>query len=148
MPITIAYLPMREEDCREAMKLWRAGEGFRASACAESQLMERFLRRNPELSKVAWHNRVMVGAVLVGHDGRSGYIHHLAVACAYRRSGIGRGLIRAALADLDATGIHEVHFFADADNLAGRAFWASLGWRYRSDLLVFSRSTDLSVASR
>jgi len=38
--------------------------------------------------------------VLCGHDGRRGYLHHLAVSKRHRQLGIGRQLVSACLAKL------------------------------------------------
>ena len=66
----------------------------------------RYLKRNPDTCFVADRDGEIVGVILAGHDGRRGFIHHLAVREDCRRQGIGerlvaRGLeaLKAALAD-------------------------------------------------
>ena len=48
---------------------------------------------------------VVVGAVMVGHDGHRGWIYYLAADPRRRRQGIGRKLVEAAELWLDARGI-------------------------------------------
>ena len=45
--------------------------------------VERFLRRNPTTSVVAVQNGRIIGNILCGHDGRTGYFYHVCVANGY-----------------------------------------------------------------
>jgi N-acetylglutamate synthase len=83
----------------------------------------------------------IVGAVLCGDDGRRGYLHHLAVAAACRRQGIGRALVEACLKRLGSAGIPKCNIFLLADNELGEAFWKHNGWNERSDLKVLQKAT-------
>jgi putative acetyltransferase len=82
----------------------------------------------------------VVGAILAGHDGRRGYIHHLAVHPGRRRQGLGRRLVECALSALRAAGIQKVHIFIFNTNAAGIAFWKSVGWTPREEIGVISRA--------
>ena len=81
----------------------------------------------------------LIGAVLSGHDGRRGYIHHLAVRTDWRGSGIGRGLVDRCLQALEEAGIQKCHLFIYTDNKNGMAFWQSVGWTARAELRVVSK---------
>jgi N-acetylglutamate synthase len=81
----------------------------------------------------------IIGAVLSGHDGRRGYLHHLAVAPDCRRQGIGRALVDACLDGLAALGIQKCNIFLLADNDLGKAFWKHNGWNERDDLKVLQK---------
>jgi len=76
--------------------------------------------------------------VLCGHDGRRGYLHHLAVDADFRRNGLGRALVDRCLEELKAAGIDRCNIFLYADNEPGERFWKSTGW-YARDLKVLSR---------
>ena len=52
-----------------------------------------FLNRNPTTCFVAVEDDKIIGTILCGHDGRRGYIYHLAVAEEYRRKGIASQLL-------------------------------------------------------
>jgi ribosomal protein S18 acetylase RimI-like enzyme len=90
---------------------------------------------------VARHKVRIVGAVLCGHDGRRGYLHHLAVAPAHRHNGIGRALVEACLAKLGHIGIQKCNIFLFSDNEPGEAFWKHIGWNGRGDLKVLQKPT-------
>jgi len=104
--------------------------------------VERYLARNPGLSFVARCGAQLVGCVLCGHDGRRGYLQHLAVDATYRRSGIGRQLVQHCLAKLQQLGIEKVHLDVLVDNKAAQQFWQHLGWSRRDDLQRYSWITS------
>ncbi len=81
----------------------------------------------------------MIGAVLCGHDGRRGYLHHLAVHSTWRGRGVGRALTAACLAGLQAAGIDKCHLFVFNENHSGREYWEHEGWKERLDLLIMSK---------
>ena len=83
---------------------------------------------------MARQGREIVGAVLCGHDGRRGYLHHLAVARDHRRKGLGRGLVAACLSELTRLAILKCNIFLFADNAVGHRFWTAAGWVNRADL--------------
>jgi putative acetyltransferase len=83
-----------------------------------------------------------VGAILCGHDGRRGFIHHLAVHPAYRRQEIGTRLVDESLDALFEIGIKKCHLFVILDNLDGILFWQSIGWLPRDELGVMSMELD------
>jgi N-acetylglutamate synthase len=130
-------------DYEAVMRLWNSAAGVRASESREEY--ERMLRRNPGLSPAARSGNELAGAVLCGHDGRRGYLYHLAVAEAFRRQGIARALVERSLQGLAREGIARCTIFLVADNAAGRTFWQQNGWRERTDLVAFAR--DLNVGS-
>jgi len=81
----------------------------------------------------------VVGTVLCGHDGRRGYIHHLAVAQSHRRRGIGRALVERILSALMAQGIQKCHLFVFGENRQAIAFWERVGFSQRVELVMMSR---------
>jgi ribosomal protein S18 acetylase RimI-like enzyme len=123
------------------LDLWQATEGVGLSSADNPEAIAQFLDRNPGLSAVAVEGQRVVGAVLCGHDGRRGYIHHLAVHPAYRRGGLGRALVRHCLQQLRLAGIAKCHLFVFASNDSGRAFWRATGWTERQELIMMSTMT-------
>jgi N-acetylglutamate synthase len=100
---------------------------------------ERFLERNPGLSYVATDQDKIVATILAGHDGRRGYLHHVAVDEKYRRRGIGEALVEKALKELHDLGIQKCHLFVVERNEAALRFWKLTGWVEREELVMFSR---------
>lgn len=131
---------MNLADYEAVVRLWRQTEGVGLNESDEREAIEAFLGRNPGLSRVGEHGGDIVGAVLCGHDGRRGYLHHLAVAKAHRRQGLGRALVEACLADLARAGIPKCNLFLFSDNAEGEAFWKHNGWNRRPDLQVMQKS--------
>jgi ribosomal protein S18 acetylase RimI-like enzyme len=126
-------------DYDAAYALWTATEGVGLSQADEPRNIARFLERNPGMSFVAEDGGRMVGAVLCGSDGRRGFLHHLAVDRAHRRSGVGRRLVERCVSALSAAGMRKCHIFVLADNVDGQRFWRSIGWEVRTTLIVMSR---------
>jgi ribosomal protein S18 acetylase RimI-like enzyme len=76
------------------------------------------------LSRVALAGGNIVGAALCGHDGRRGFIYHLAVAPALHGRGIGRLLVDECIARLRRAGIARAIILVAMDNQTGRTFWS------------------------
>ena len=123
----------------KVLALWRQCEGVGLSDADSKQHITSYLARNPGMSFVALADGAVIGVVLAGHDGRRGYLHHLAIHPDWRRQGIGRRLVERGLAALSSAGIRKCHVFVFNTNASGAAFWTSLGWTRRSDIGVISR---------
>jgi putative acetyltransferase len=132
---------LRIADYAAIRALWRKTEGVGLNESDEKKAVGRFLKRNPNLSLIATHGGQVIAAVLCGHDGRRGYLHHLAVARKWRRKGIGKALVAACLGKLREQGILKCNLFLFASNVSGRAFWRRLGWSVRGDLRLVQRGT-------
>lgn len=115
---------MAIEDFEEVTALWRKTEGVGLSESDDKSNIAIFLERNPGLSFIARNaNGEIVGAVLCGHDGRRGYLHHLAVAANHRRKGIGKFLVAKCLSELRKLGLPKCNIFIFENNAKGIAFW-------------------------
>jgi len=126
----------RIEDYDAVVALWRRTEGVGLNESDTRRAIAAYLRRNPRFSFVAEQDGRIIGAVLCGHEGRRGYLHHLAVAKRHRKRGIGRQLVTACLAKLRKAGIQKCNIFIFANNAAGMKFWARTGWNLRTELRV------------
>jgi ribosomal protein S18 acetylase RimI-like enzyme len=130
---------MVEEDIPAALAIWQGLPGIGLRDADNPASLARYLRRNPGLSFVAVGDRnELIGVSLAGHDGRRGYLHHVAVNLDHRREGIGRRLVDACLAALKAEGIEKVNLWVKADNSVGRGFWQRVGGRERDDIVMVS----------
>lgn len=126
-------------DYEEVLTLWRSSEGIGLGESDTREATAAFLARNPGLCFIAREGGVLVGAVLCGHDGRRAYLHHLAVAVAHRRRGVGRALAARCVKSVRALGIPRCHLFVFRTNESARAFWERKGWWERDDLWMMTR---------
>jgi ribosomal protein S18 acetylase RimI-like enzyme len=129
---------MEISDYQQVMNLWSETEGMRLREADSEENIGKYLERNPNLSFVALQGEQIVGAILVGTDGRRGYIQHLAVSKACRGQGIGAKLISNAVDALSSIGIAKTHLFVINDNLNAQAFYENIGWYPRDEVRMFS----------
>jgi ribosomal protein S18 acetylase RimI-like enzyme len=132
---------MTIEDYDDVDALWRASPGVGLAGADSRPGVAAYLHENPGMSSVARDGDRLVGAVLCGHDGRRGYVSHLAVAAPHRRSGIGRELVERCLTKLADAGIDKCHVFVFSDNEDALEFWRGSGWTERTELVMLSRFT-------
>ena len=142
------------EDYDAAAQLWQGVEGVDIAEGDSKEEIARYLLRNPGLSRVAFiersttepagaerrgrksprglmsraANQSMVGVALCGHDGRRGYIYHLAVDPKHQGRGFGKRLLDECLEGLRRAGITRVLIMVANDNPRGRDFWKRNGW--------------------
>lgn len=140
--ITIREMTMDDYDAM--YQLWSHTEGMGLSEADAPEQIDRYLKRNPGCCYVAVDTQFasrngIVGTLLAGHDGRRGYLYHMAVAAANRGQGIARQLITHSMQALEQQGIDKAHLFVMNTNEDGKAFWTAIGWEQRLGLDVFSR---------
>ncbi len=129
--------PFETRHIPAALVLFRSCPGVGLSAGDSAPEIARFLARNPGCSGVvAAPAGELSGAVMAGHDGRRGFLYHLAVHPDERGRGFGRALVEFALRGLREAGIARVSIHVFTSNAEGASFWARLGWRARTDLSV------------
>ena len=127
------------KDYQKVIALWKSCEGIGLSSADSKDSIKAYLKRNAGMSFVARYNNNIIGAVLCGHDGRRGYIHHLAVYADYRNQGIGRSLVEKCISALHSIGIQKCHLFIFSSNENGIRFWEKIGWTCRKDIGVISK---------
>ena len=117
------------DDYHRARELWEQTEGMGLNEADTEAAIASYSDRNPGFSAVAAaHDGEVVGAVLCGHDGRRGFLDHLAIAPAHRGTGIGRGLVEFCFARLAAAGIPRCNVFVYEENGEGIRFFLHNGW--------------------
>jgi putative acetyltransferase len=126
-------------DLDGAIELWSASDGIGLNESDTRDGLLRFLARNPGLSAVAMDAEQIVGAILCGHDGRRAAVHHLAVAPAYRRRGVGSDLLEYCLSRLREADIPRCNLYLYDDNQVGRSFWERHGFRAVSTWKTWQR---------
>lgn len=138
------YREMTMADYPTVMAFWQGigGIGLDLEDADSPEGMTFFLASNPGLSLLAFRQEQLVGTVLCGHDGRRGYINHLAVSPYERGNGVGKELVNRILKKLAKIGIKKANLFVYDTNLSGLSFWEHLGWEIFPGLYLLSRSTE------
>ena len=132
---------MTIDDYEKVYALWMSCKNMGFNNLDDSREgIAKYLRRNPATCFVAECGDSIVGVILSGHDGRRGFIHHLAVAENCRRQGIATELLECAVSSLAAEGINKVALLVFNRNEAGNAFWEKNGFTSREDLVYRNKA--------
>lgn len=132
------YRCMQISDYESVVQLWQACEGLSLRDADSRDGIEKYLERNPGLSFVAEDGLRIFGSIMAGHDGKRGYIQHMAVDAARRKRGIATKLVDLCLDALKLQGIEKSHVHVLKTNQAGRAYWSSRGWTRRAEIVMYS----------
>ncbi|GAB3536768.1 GNAT family N-acetyltransferase [Photobacterium alginatilyticum] len=129
-------------DYQDVINLWTESEGMTLRDADSKENIEAYLKRNQGLSFVAVDNNQILGAVLVGTDGRRGYLQHLSVSSAHRSKGIGQQLVDNAISALGRIGISKTHLFVHNTNEKAQCFYQKMGWFPRDEVRMFSYNSS------
>lgn len=132
------YRTMELRDYSKAVLLWQQCEGVRLRDADSVDGIKKYLDRNPGVSFVAESENCLVGTIMAGHDGKRGYIQHLAVDESFRKMGIATQLLKLCLNALAQEGIMKSHIHVLCGNDLAKMFWQNRGWSARQDIEVFS----------
>jgi N-acetylglutamate synthase len=84
----------------------------------------------------------LIGAVLVTHDTRKGWINRLAIHPDHRRKGYGTELIAAAEQELRAIGFQIFAVLIEADNNASQELFAREGYKAHDIVYMTKRNSN------
>ena len=142
---TVAVIrEMDISDYPEVIKLWSTTEAMLLREADSEESIGKYLSRNVGLSFVATEGQEIIGAILVGTDGRRGYIQHLAVSSICRGQGIGSKLLSSAIDALSQQGVAKTHLFVANENLAAQRFYQKHGWFPRDEVRMYSHNSSNS----
>jgi N-acetylglutamate synthase len=133
------FQEMNVSDYDRILAFWKRTPGLGLSNADSQYGIRVFLERNPGTSFICEEGDQLIGTILCGHDGRRGYIYHLAVDEAYRKRGIGRQLTQQSLVALRRIGIGKCHLFVYRDNSEAELFYDRMEWQKRTTLDIFSK---------
>ena len=134
---------MTHEDYEQVYSLWLGTPNMGLNNLDDSKEgIAKYLERNPGTCFVAEQDGNIVGVILGGHDGRRGYIHHLAVAQDMQHQGIGTALVDTAMLALEKAGIHKVALAVFAKNEKGNRFWEKQGFTVKNDLVYRNKEIN------
>ncbi|MGR2952382.1 GNAT family N-acetyltransferase [Vibrio vulnificus] len=129
-------------DYDDVIKLWGQTEGMSLRDADSKESINNYLIRNPNLSFVAMSANKIVGAVLVGTDGRRGYLQHLVVSSSFRGKNLGRELVSQAISALANVGVPKTHLFVYNENVNAQQFYEKLGWFPRDEVRMYSYNSS------
>ncbi|MCC4238461.1 GNAT family N-acetyltransferase [Vibrio anguillarum] len=134
--ITIREMDISDYD--SVIDLWCQTESLSLRDADFKQSIESYLNRNSGLSFVALSGNKIIGAVLVGTDGRRGYLQHLAVSSEFRGQKIGKALVEKSVDALTSIGVSKTHLFVYSNNVNAQNFYEKLGWLPRDEIRMYS----------
>lgn len=127
------------EDYPAVRALWeQAGPGVHVARSDAPEEIEKKLRRDPDLFLVAEAGGQIVGSVIGGFDGRRGLVYHLAVAPAFRRSGMGTRLMDEVERRLRAKGCIKSYLLVVPGDEEITHFYEARGWE-RMEILIYGK---------
>jgi len=134
---------MTIDDYEKVYELWKSCAGMGLNNLDDSKEgIEKFLKRNPDTCFVADVDNNIVGVIIVGNDGRRGYIYHTAVNPQYRKQGIAKSLVDTAMTALQKTGINKAALVVFDRNEIGNDFWEKMGFTIRDDLIYRNKALN------
>ena len=135
-------IEMKLDRYHELIDFWKNTEGLWASDDDSYENLKIFLKRNPRLNFIAVSENKIVGTLKCSHDGRRGYLHHLAVKKEFRKEGIAKKLINKSLDNLQKAGItkDKVRVFVLDTNKPALKFWKHNGF---TELIYDYRTFEL-----
>ena len=132
---------MSIDDYEKVYELWMSCVGMGLNNLDDSREgINKFLQRNPDTCFVAEVDDRIVGVIMVGHDGRRGYIYHTAVNPQYRKQGIAKSLVETAMTALQNNGINKAALVVFGRNEIGNDFWEKMGFTVRDDLIYRNKA--------
>lgn len=137
----IIYRTINENDMETVIHFLSGIQGIHLHENGEDSVegMISYLARNPELSFLATDNERIVGVIFCGHDGRRGFINHLAVAPDFRHKGVASKLIHLTEERLKNLGIKKEALFVLNENESAMAFYEKTGWQEEKIVKIYCK---------
>ena len=137
---SLTLRPFQSDDEPAVIALWRRSDLVVPHNDPQRDIAAK-CRQQPELFTVAVHNSTIIATVMAGYDGHRGWIYYLAVDPAYRQQGIGRRMVRTAMANLRALGCPKLNLMVRGTNRDVIQFYQRLGF-VRDDVLCLGQRLD------
>lgn len=140
----IQFWEMSIEDYQPVRDLWRRtdGIGLHEETRDSRSAIAAYLERNRGMSYIALAGGKIIGAVLCGHDGRNGYLNHLAVDRAWQGRGIGTRLVEKVIERLADEGITQCYIDVLPDNPGAIEFWQDRGWQPKNQNFRLTKAVE------
>jgi GNAT superfamily N-acetyltransferase len=131
----VRIVPYNERNFREVVALWDAC-GLNVPYNDPAQDIALVQGSANAALFLGYRGDLLVGSIMVGHDGHRGWLYRLAVAPPFRRLGCGRMLVRHAEAWLRDQRVRKVQLMIRDTNTDVRDFYAHIGYGVQPRLLM------------
>jgi N-acetylglutamate synthase len=139
MDYKIELMTLKKYD--ELIAFWKSIDGVWVSDDDSYENLKVYFKRNPDTNFIAVHEGKIIGTVKCSHDGRRGYLHHVAVKEEYRKMGIAKEMVEKCIGILRKEGIKQFRLFVLDSNKHAMDFWKHLGFEEDSyDYRTFRKS--------
>ncbi|BCM94210.1 acetyltransferase YpeA [Abditibacteriota bacterium] len=125
--LNLTIRPYQSEDEDQIVQLWHDC-GLVVPQNNPQRDIELKLQVQPELFLVGVIGSEIVASVMVGYEGHRGWFNYLGVSPAFQRQGIGRCMIEAATAKLEALGCPKINLQIRTSNAGVIEFYKRLGF--------------------
>jgi ribosomal protein S18 acetylase RimI-like enzyme len=132
--------PFDPSDEEQVVALWREC-GLVRSWNDPRKDIARKLRVQPRMFLVGVAEGNILATAMAGYEGHRGWINYVAVAPAYRRSGLGREIMEEAERLLRSAGCPKINLQVRRGNTAANAFYAHLGYT-EDDVISFGKRLE------
>ena len=139
----IEYRVLTEDDYDRLYELWISQTMTKRAMNPVDDSRDgitRYIRRNPSTCFGAFEDEKMIGAILSGHDGRRGIIHHLCVQGDHKRQKIASTLVKMAEEGLKKEGIQKIFCIVFSNNDEANSFWEKTGYSLRTNINYRNKS--------
>jgi N-acetylglutamate synthase len=126
MDYKIELMTLKRYD--ELIAFWKSIDGVWVSDDDGYENLKIYFKRNPDTNFVAVNGSGIIGTVKCSHDGRRGYLHHVAVKEEYRKIGIAKTMVEKCIGILRKQGIKQFRLFVLDSNKQAMDFWKQLGF--------------------
>ncbi|HEY1988414.1 MAG TPA: GNAT family N-acetyltransferase [Acidimicrobiales bacterium] len=114
-------------DLDRILKLWQVAAA-EPTHTDDLTSLDQLITFDPSALLVAETDGELVGSVIAGWDGWRGSIYRLAVVPEYRRRGLARDLMDAAVTRLREAGAVRLQAIVAEDDERATGFWGASGW--------------------
>jgi putative acetyltransferase len=112
----------------EIIEFWQKTPELWVSDDDSYEASKIYFKRNPHSNFLALYDGKIIGTCKCCHDGRRGYIHHVAVASEFRKKGIAKEMVDRCFEAVKKEGIRKFRLAVMNNNTEGLKFWKHIGF--------------------
>ncbi len=137
---------MKPNEYDSLINLWNeSGLQFRPNGRDKKENLLLELKNTQESFIFAIYNDVIIGSILVSHDGRKGWINRLVVLPQYRKFGVAVKLIETAENFLTENNIEIFACLIEDWNQISMKLFQKLGYKRFDDIIYFTKKKHSEV---